>query len=105
MGQSIDAIEGLEAITGRFPPAYNALAGIYFRGDGVPVDRQKALRLWRKGASLGHLGAKRDLLHELIHGRYGVLGRVEGVFKILPLAIEIVSTRNRHGDDYTDRLR
>lgn len=106
MGRFSDAIQDLEAAIARdFPPAYNAMAGVYFRGDGVPVDRQRALRLWRRGASLGHLGAKRDLLQALIQGRYGLLGRVEGVLKALPLAIEIVRTRNRYGNGYTDRLR
>jgi TPR repeat protein len=40
MGRYSQAIQDLEAaIARRFPPAYNALAGIYFRGDGVPADR------------------------------------------------------------------
>ena len=106
MGRFSDAIQDLEAAIARdFPPAYNALAGMHFRGDGVPIDRQRALGLWRRGASLGHLGAKRDLIHELIHGRYGLLGRVEGILKVLPLAIEIVRIRNANANVYTDRLR
>lgn len=106
MGRFSDAIQDLEAAIARdFPPAYDALAGMHFRGDGVPIDRQRALRLWRRGASLGHLGAKRDLLRELIRGRYGLWGRVEGLLKVLPLAIDIVRTRNRYRDGYTDRLR
>lgn len=99
-----EAIENLEAAISRnFPPAYNALAGIYFRGDGVPVDRQRALELWRKGASLGHLPAKRNILQQSLHGRYGLWGRFIGIVNLLPVVIEIavVQTTNR----YTDRLR
>lgn len=104
MDRFSEAIQDLEAAIARgYPPAYNALAGIYFRGDGVPVDRQRALNLWRKGASLGHLPAKRNLVRESIHGRYGLLGRVAGWLNLLPVAFEIgtVRTTNR----YTDRLR
>jgi TPR repeat protein len=99
-----EAIQELEAAIARnYPPAYNALAGVYFRGDGVPVDRGRARELWRKGATLGHLLAKRNLLQQSLHGRYGLLGRVAAVLNILPIAIEIatVQATNR----YTDRLR
>jgi len=98
------AIQDLEAAIGRgYAPAYNALAGIYFRGDGVPVDQGRALDLWRKGASFGHLPAKRNILQQSIHGRYGLWGMFTGLFTLLPVVLEIgiVRTTNR----YTDRLR
>lgn len=104
MDRFSEAIQELEAaITRNFPPAYNALAGIYARGDGVPVDRQRALQLWRKGAALGHLPAKRNLLRALVQGRYGFWGRVEGFLNVVPVAFEIVRVRNTNR--YTDRLR
>ncbi|MDB5492720.1 MAG: hypothetical protein JWP86_57, partial [Phenylobacterium sp.] len=63
MGRFSEAVQDLEAAIARnYPPAYNALAGIYFRGDGVPVDRPRARHLWRKGAAMGHLPAKRNLV-------------------------------------------
>lgn len=104
MGRFGDAIRELEAAATRdFPPAYNALAGIYFRGDGVPSDRQSALGLWRKGALLGHLPARRNLLQQRLRGHYGLAGRVAGWRDLLPYAFEVVAVRrtNRH----TDRLR
>ena len=39
MDRFSEAIQDLEATIARgYPPAFNALAGVYFRGDGVPVD-------------------------------------------------------------------
>ena len=104
MGRFGDAIRELEAAIARdFPPAYNALAGIYFRGDGVPSDHQRALSLWRKGALLGHLPARRNLLQQRLHGRYGFSGRVEGWRDLLPYAFEVVTVRRTNR--YTDRMR
>lgn len=104
MGRFSEAIEDLEAAIARgFPPAYNTLAGIYFRGDGVPVDRRRALQLWRKGAALGHLPAKRNLTHQRLHGRYGFWGRITGALAALPVAIEIAAVTTTSRD--TDRMR
>lgn len=70
MSRFSDVVQDLEAAIARhYPPAYNALAGMYSRGDGVPVNRQRALDLWRKGASLGHLPAKRNLVLQSLWGR------------------------------------
>ena len=104
MGRFDEAIHDLEAAIDRdFPPAYNALAGIYFRGDGVQVDRKRALDLWRKGAELGHLPAKRNLLQQRIHGRYGFWARAIGWLGLLALAFEIAAATRTNRD--TDRMR
>jgi TPR repeat protein len=91
------------AIASDFPPAYNALAGIYFRGDGVPIDLRRALDLWLRGGALGHLPAKRNLLQQRLRGRYGFWARVVAAVAVLPVAFEIatVSRTSR----FTDRLR
>ena len=104
MGRFGEAIQNLEAAASRgFPSAYNALAGMHFRGDGVPTAPRRARDLWLKGAALGHLPAKRNLLQQRLRGRYGVRGRIKGILDLLPVAIEIatVTRQNR----YTDRLR
>lgn len=104
MGRFSAAIQSLEAAIARgFPPAYNALAGIYFRGDGVPIDLRRALDLWLRGSALGHLPAKRNLLQQRLRGRYGFRARVTAALDALPVAFEIatVSKTNR----FTDRLR
>lgn len=104
MGQFSAAILDLEAaIAMDFPPAYDGLASMYFLGEGVPVDRQRALDLWNQGVALGHIGSKRSLLHHCLHGRYGFWRQVRAILNALPLAIEIVRLRNASG--YTDRLR
>lgn len=99
-----DAIGELEtAIARNYPPAYNALAGVYFRGDGVPADRRRALELWRKGASLGHLPAKKNLVLQSVWGRFGFSERVMGILKIVAVGLEIGKARAT--DRCTDRLR
>ena len=104
MGRFNEAIQNLEAAIARdFPPAYNALAGMYFRGDGVPVDKQRALDLWCKGAALGHLPAKRNLATQRLHGHYGFRARIAGWLGVLPVALEIVNLREVA--PYTDRMR
>ncbi|MDP2763984.1 MAG: hypothetical protein Q8O54_04010 [Brevundimonas sp.] len=104
MGRFSEAIGNLEAaITRDFPPAYNALAGIYFRGDGVPVDKQRALVLWCKGAALGHLPAKRNLVRQRLQGHYGFRARIAGCLGLLPVVLEIVNLREV--TPYTDRMR
>jgi TPR repeat protein len=104
MDRFSEAIQDLEAAIARnYPPALNALAGIYFRGDGVPVDRRRALNLWRRGASLGHLPSKRNLVQQSLRGRLGPWRFVLGVIGLLPVATELstVKATNR----YPDRLR
>lgn len=104
MNRFADAIQDLEtAIEQGYAPAYNLLACMYFNGQGVAVDRRRARELWRKGASLGHLPSKRNLLQQSLNGRYGFRGRIEALIKFLPTVVEFAVTQvtNRH----TDRLR
>jgi TPR repeat protein len=94
MGRFSEASEELQhAVSRNCLPAYNALAYLYSRGDGVPIDRQKALNLWRRGASQGHLTARRWMIWALIHGYGGLRGRFEGVLDAFPLALEIARAK------------
>ena len=104
MNRFDEAIQNLEgAIAMDFPPAYNSLAGIYFRGDGVPIDRERALGLLRKGASLGHIPARRNIVLAFTRGKYGFWKRVEGFIGLIPLAYEIEDAKRTTPD--SDRLR
>ncbi len=104
MGRFNEAIEELEAAAARnFPPAFNSLAGIYSRGDGVPVDRRKALDLWLKGASRGHVPSKKNLVQQSIHGRLGPWRFVLGVINFLPVVLEMAAVQT--WNPYTDRMR
>lgn len=94
MGRCKDAIDPLEhAISQDYPPAYSALAYVYSRGVDVPPDRRRALGLWQTGASLGHLDSARDLVWALLHGYAGFRGRLEGLWKMVPMARQLVSAR------------
>lgn len=99
-----EALEELHTATvENYAPAFNALAGMYFRGDGVEVDRKRAEQLWQEGASRGHVPARVNLVKQQMQGSYGALGRLKGAINILPTAIALVSVRSE--TPYTDRLR
>lgn len=90
MGRFAEAAHELErAASLDYRPAYSALAYLYSRGEGVPLDRLKALALWRTGASLGHQQARRGLARALIHGYGGLRGRIEGLGHAFRLIAEI----------------
>jgi TPR repeat protein len=105
MGRYSEAIQELEEASDarNFPPALNTLAGIYFRGDGVKVDRRRALNLWRRAASLGHLPAKQNLLIQCSCGQFGPWWFVWSIINLLPFIIEMSISRT--SNPYTDRLR
>lgn len=90
MGRFSDAsAEFQEAASRNYSPAHNALAYLYSRGEGVPLDRQQALALWRTGASQGHQQARRALAKALIHGYGGLKGRFEGLGQMFGLVAEV----------------
>ncbi len=74
-------------------PAYNALAYLYLRGEGAPVDHEQALALWRAGARAGHLPAKRNMVWALIQGYGGLRGRIEGLLGIVPVSYEVARAK------------
>ncbi|MBJ7446528.1 MAG: sel1 repeat family protein [Brevundimonas sp.] len=90
MGRFSDAsVEFQEAASRDYGPAYNALAHLYSRGEGVALDRRKALALLRTGASRGHQRAKASLAKALIHGYGGIRGRFEGLARLFQLFAEV----------------
>lgn len=104
MGRFDESVLNLEAaISKNYPPALNSLAGIYFRGDGVPVDIRRALALWRKGAALGHIPAKRNLIEQSLQGRLGPYRYLLGILTLVPVALEISAAKSKF--QYSDRLR
>lgn len=86
MGRFVEAAHELERVVSlEYRPAYNALAYLYSRGEGVPLDRHKALALWRTGASQGHKPARLALARALIRGYEGLRGRLQGMRQALQL--------------------
>jgi TPR repeat protein len=94
MGRFTDGAKELQlAVSRQYRPAHNALAYLYATGKGVPKDRERALALWRLGASAGHLAAKKGMVWALIHGWGGFSGWVEGLLTLLPTAWELGKAR------------
>lgn len=96
-----DAVASLESACSRlYPPAFGALGDVHFRGLGVKPDRRTAELLWRKAASMGHLGSKLNLVNCQLRGLYGASGFFEGLAKLLPTSYEIAELRlkNPHSD-------
>lgn len=91
------------AVDREYPPAYNALAGMRFRGDGGSVDLAGAKRLWRQGAAFGHLPSKLNLVKQQLRGKYGLIDRVHALFE-LPLIVNRIR-RQKAADPYSDMLR
>jgi TPR repeat protein len=104
MGRREEAVKELEAaIENNYPPAMNTLAIIYFQGGGGIVDKSKALALWKKGASLGHFHAKRHLITQSLHGKFGFWRRLIATLQIISLISDYISIQRTN--PYTDRMR
>jgi TPR repeat protein len=62
MKRDDDAIKLFEqACAMEYGPAFNFLGILYWHGRGVPVDRHKALALFRRGAAFQHIPSKVNL--------------------------------------------
>ena len=103
-GEFDQARENLEkAATQGYWPAFNSLAGIHFRGDGVPVDKKRAEVLWERAASFGHIPARKNLMDQRLAGTYGLRGRLKGLLGLLPYAVRRV--RIERSAPYSDFMR
>ena len=103
-GEFADAISNLSAACdAEYAPAMNALAGIYFRGDGTPRDFRRALELWERAVELGHFHAQRNLIALSLRGHFGPLRFIRAI----PQAFKfIASEAPRTGESrYAERYR
>ncbi len=90
MGRFSEAsVQFQEAASRGYSPAHDALAYLYSRGEGVRLDRQRALALWKTGASQGHQKARLALAGALIRGYGGLKGRLEGLGHLFRLLAEV----------------
>ena len=88
-GRFAEAFEEFEqAVSRDYHLAYNALAYLYSRGEGVAQDRQIALALWRTGTAKGHRKARVAMIRALLRGYGGLGGRIEGVKQAYRFVIE-----------------
>ena len=51
-----------------YPPAFTGLGAMYFNGQGVPIDKQKAIAFFQKGALGGDVVAYVNLGQSYVHG-------------------------------------
>ena len=86
-----------------YPPALNALAGVYFRGDLGTKDRAKAQDLWRRAIDAGHVSAKVNYSFHRGRGAFGVLQMLAGIASYVSAREE--QERIKSLVDEFDRLR
>ena len=104
MGKFSRAIDELEEVVADgYPPAMNSLAGIYFRGDGVDVDKKKAYALWRRGASLGHFHSSRHLFQQSIRGQFGAAAFIRAPLVFLSAFFKVFPALA--SNSHSDRMR
>jgi TPR repeat protein len=103
-GRYEESLAELErAVELNYPPAMNSLAAMHFYGTGVPEDRDKARKIWRRGIKMGHFYSKKHLAWEYMRGKYGPLRIFEGLLLLMNAAIGVFIIANK--SIYTDRLR
>lgn len=99
------AVSELEKLSEQeFSPATFSLGRMYYLGEGVERDFDKALKYWRKAEIEGHLNARRWHSIVLRRGELGAMGTLSGYLKMLGLIAPFVAygLRHPHGGD---RLR
>jgi len=67
--------------------AIHRLGKIYFNGEGVDADRDKALALWERAAALGYLWAKRSLYRALVKG--GLRDKLRGAVVCISAVFDV----------------
>ena len=86
-----------------YPPALNALAGVYFRGDLGVKDLAQAARFWSDAVEAGHVSAKVNYNFWRARGRFGALQIVPGIANYVAARLE--QDRIRSIPQEFDRLR
>ena len=71
-----------------YPPALNALAGVYFRGDLGARDLARAARFWSDAVEAGHVSAKVNYNFWRARGRFGALQIVPGIANYVAARLE-----------------
>ncbi|HUZ12111.1 MAG TPA: tetratricopeptide repeat protein [Caulobacteraceae bacterium] len=67
------------------PASIYRIRRLYYEGQGVPRDEDRAKALWERAAELGHLFAKRNLALMRLRGRYGVAAMPSGATRLLAI--------------------
>ena len=86
-----------------FSPAMHTLGNMYFNGEGVTKNIDKALECWTRAERCGHLIAKQRASFLLRSGHLGLIGRLKGYIKLASGLIPFIKYRSEYPD--SDRLR
>lgn len=86
-----------------YAPSIYKLGLMYDQGKGVTRDEARAIELYKKSASLGHIYAKKAYALKLLKGKNGVLCIVKGLF--LYIAVGFVAAKVASNDIDDERFR
>lgn len=86
-----------------FAPSIHKLGVLYDQGKGISHDEHRAIDLYEKAASAGHIYAKKAYAVKLLKGKRGFFNRVRGLF--LYVSVGVVAARIATTDMDDERLR
>lgn len=92
-----------EAADQNYTPAMYCLSRMYFYGNGVELDKEKAMSLMEEASSIGHLIARREYGKILLCGKKGVINIPKGILLLLTLPFVMFIALKK--DLYTELAR
>jgi TPR repeat protein len=85
-----------------YGPALYRLGKMYELGEGVSIDKEKAIKYLEDAARQGHLFAKRELSIKMLRGELGIMSTFKGLLMFLNVLILGIKLGWR--EPYSDRL-
>ena len=74
-----------KAAAQNYMPAIYRLGQMYDAGEGVTLDRKKAIEYIEKAAKMGHLFAQREIAGRMIRGDYGIAKIPQGLYRFVKI--------------------
>jgi TPR repeat protein len=79
------------------------LGQLYFVGEGVEINRDKAFQYFERAAQNGHLFAQRNIAYEMIKGRRGIARIPVGVLLAIRGLLQVIKVTVKDPDSDTIR--
>jgi len=94
-GEYKQVFEWLErSASQEYSPALYLLGQLYYVGEGVELDKQRASVYFKQAAEKGHLFAQRNIAYDMIKGRHGIaripfgfLLMVRGLWRVIKVTL------------------
>jgi TPR repeat protein len=103
-GQVKEVFEWLEKSASQgYSPALYLLGQLYFVGEGVEINRDKAFQYFERAAQNGHLFAQRNIAYEMIKGRRGIARIPVGVLLAIRGLLQVIKVTVKDPDSDTIR--